>query len=68
MCCCTLYTQSEQDFAAGFLLPRSDKTWYAGDFSSIDIKDFDCFLLRDPMNFNCFFRYFNWVNTHPYLF
>ena len=29
----------------------------------LHIKDFNCFLLRDPVNFNCFLSHFNWVNT-----
>ena len=47
-------------FAADYLLPRSDKIRYARKFH---IKDFNCFLLRDPVNLNCFLSLFNWVNT-----
>ena len=50
-------------FTADYLLPRSDKTRYAQDFFLLRIKDFNCFLLRDPVNFNCFLSPFNWVNT-----
>ena len=49
--------------AADYLLPRSDKTRYARDFLLLRIKDFNCFLLRNPVNFNCFLSHFNWVNT-----
>ena len=62
-------------FAADYLLPRSDKTpvrmgfthcthrIYARDFLLLRIKDFNCFLLCDPVNFNCFLSHFDWVNT-----
>ena len=43
--------------------PRSDISRYAPVYFPLRIDDFHCFLLRHPMNFNCFFRHFNWVNT-----
>ena len=43
--------------------PRSDIGRYAPVFFPLRIDDFHCFLLRHPMNLNCFFRHFNWVNT-----
>ena len=42
---------------------RSDISRYAPVFFPLRINDFNCFLLRNPMNFNCFFRHFNCVNT-----
>ena len=53
-------------FAANYLLPRSDKTRYVSYCLVrlvLRIKDFNCFLLRYPVNFNCFLSHFNWVNT-----
>ena len=46
-----------------FSSPRSDISRYAPVFFPLRIDDFNCFLLRNPMNFNCFFRHFNCVNT-----
>ena len=46
-----------------FSPPRSDISQYAQVFFPLRINDFNCFLLRNPMNFNCFFRHFNCVNT-----
>ena len=46
-----------------FRPPRSDISRYAPVFFPLRIDDFNCFLLRNPMNFNCFFRHFNCVNT-----
>ena len=46
-----------------FSPPRSDISRYAPVFFPLRIDDFNCFLLRNPMNFNCFFRHFNCVNT-----
>ena len=46
-----------------FSPPRSDISRYAPVFFPLRIDDFNCFLLRTPMNFNCFFRHFNCVNT-----
>ena len=46
-----------------FSPPRSDISRYAPVFFPLSIDDFNCFLLRNPMNFNCFFRHFNCVNT-----
>ena len=46
-----------------FSPPRSDISRYAPVFFPLRIYDFNCFLLRNPMNFNCFFRHFNCVNT-----
>ena len=43
--------------------PRSDISRYARVFFPLRIDDFHCFLLRHPMNINCFFRHFNCVNT-----
>ena len=45
-----------------FLPPRSDISRYTPVFFPLPIDDFNCFLLRNPMNFNCFFRHFNCVN------
>ena len=42
--------------------PKSDISPYAPVFFPLRIDDFQCFLLRHPMNFNCFFRQFNCVN------
>ena len=42
---------------------RSNISRYAPVFFPLRIGDFNCFLLRNPMNFNCFFRHFNCVNT-----
>ena len=46
-----------------FSPPRSDISRYAPVFFPLHIVDFNCFLLHNPMNFNCFFRHFNCVNT-----
>ena len=46
-----------------FSPPRSDISRYAPVFFPLRIDDFNCFLLRNPMNFNCFFRHLNCVNT-----
>ena len=46
-----------------FSPPRSDISRYALVFFPLRIDDFNCFLLRNPMNFNCFFRHLNCVNT-----
>ena len=46
-----------------FSPPRSDISRYAPVSFPLRIDDFNCFLLRNPMNFNCFFRHFNCVNT-----
>ena len=46
-----------------FSPPRSDISRYAPVFFPLRIDDFNCFLVRNPMNFNCFFRHFNCVNT-----
>ena len=46
-----------------FSPPRSDISRYAPVFFPLRIDDFNCFLLRNPMHFNCFFRHFNCVNT-----
>ena len=43
--------------------PRSDISRYAPVFFPLRIDDFNCFLLRHPMNLDCFFRHFNCVNT-----
>ena len=42
---------------------RSDISRYAPVFFPLRIDDFHSLLLRHPMNFNCFFRHFNCVNT-----
>ena len=42
---------------------RSDISWYAPLFFPLRFDDFHCFWLRHPMNFNCFFRHFDCVNT-----
>ena len=42
---------------------RSDISRYTPVFFPLRIDNFHCFLLRHPMNFNCFFRHFNCVNT-----
>ena len=52
-------TSRRMDFSP----PRSDISRYAPVFFPLRIDDFNCFLLRNPMNFNCFFRHFNCVNT-----
>ena len=49
-------------FSLDFSPPRSDISRYAPVFFPLRINDFNCFLLRNPMNFNCFFRHFNCVN------
>ena len=48
---------------ADVLPPKSDISRYTPVFFPLRINDFHCFLLRHPMNFNCFFRHFNCVNT-----
>ena len=58
-----IFIEPGTSWRVDFSPPRSDISRYAPVFFPLRIDDFNCFLLRNPMNFNCFFRHFNCVNT-----